>query len=70
MSPGESRVINAVWSDNPYMAMTLHNGIVSDILFHRDLAERFPSPNMELLGRMTTASEEARFRKRETPTRD
>ena len=49
------RVVNAVWSDNPYMALTLHNGLVSDILFHRELAQRFPSPNLELLGRLNTA---------------
>ncbi len=61
------RVVNAVWSDNPYMALTLHNGIVSDILFHRDLAERIPSPNIELLGRLTTAFQELMSRSRGNP---
>ena len=55
LDPSNTEVINAVWSDNPYMALTLHNGLVSDILFHRELAQRFPSPNLELLGRLNTA---------------
>ena len=55
LDPSNREVINAVWSDNPYMALFLHNGVVSDSLFHRDLSNTIPSPNLELLGRLTSS---------------